>query len=51
MKRDIENNEQLRERTKYVPASMKVIEVTPQIVLCGSRISIDNPDNYPGNEM
>ena len=35
MKQDIKNNE-LRERQAYVPASVKVIEVTAQRVLCGS---------------
>ena len=33
MKQEIKNNE-LRERQKYVPASLKVIEVTAQKVLC-----------------
>ncbi len=35
MKQEIKNNE-LRERQKYVPASMKVINVTAQKVLCQS---------------
>lgn len=35
MKQDIKNNE-LRERQTYVPASVKVIEVTAQRVICGS---------------
>ena len=35
MKNEIKNKE-LRERQAYVPASVKVIEVTAQKVLCGS---------------
>lgn len=35
MKQDIKSKE-LRERQAYVPASVKVIEVTVQRVLCGS---------------
>ena len=35
MRQDIKNKE-LRERQAYVPASVKVIEVTAQRVLCGS---------------
>ena len=35
MKQEIKNNE-LQERQTYVPASVKVIEVTAQKVLCGS---------------
>ena len=35
MKQDIKNNE-LRERQTYVPASVKVIEVTAQRVICTS---------------
>ena len=35
MKQDIKNNE-LRERQTYVPASMKVINITAQKVLCQS---------------
>ena len=35
MKQDIKNNE-LRERQAYVPASVKVIEVTAQRVICTS---------------
>ena len=38
MKQDIKNNE-LRERQKYVPASVKVIEVTAQRVICQSYVS------------
>ena len=47
MKNEIKNRES-QERQTYVPASMKVINVTAQRVLCGS---IDNPDDYPGHEM
>ena len=35
-----------RERQRYVPASVKVIEVTAQKVLCGSGNDLTN---YPGN--
>ena len=35
MKQEIKNNEQ-QERQAYVPASVKVIEVTARKVLCGS---------------
>ena len=35
MKNDIKNNEP-QERQKYVPASVKVIEVTAQKVMCTS---------------
>ena len=35
MKQDIKNNE-LRERRYYVPASMKVINVTAQRIICQS---------------
>ena len=35
MKQDIKNKEP-QERQAYVPASVKVIEVTAQRVLCGS---------------
>ena len=35
MKQDIKNNE-LRERQAYVPASVKVIEVTAQRIICDS---------------
>mgnify|MGYP003312927542 CR=1 FL=1 len=46
MKQDIKNNE-LRERQTYVPASVKVIEVTAQKVLC---ISGDTSnDEYTNN--
>lgn len=43
MKKDIKNfNEQ--ERQGYVPASVKVIEVTAQKVLCGS--NPNSPEQY-----
>ena len=45
MKENIKNNE-LRERQEYVPASVKVIEVTAQKVLCGSGNDLTT---YPGN--
>lgn len=45
MKQDIKNNEQ-RERQGYVPASVKVINVTAQKVLC---VSGDGTQQY-GNE-
>lgn len=35
MKQEIKNNE-LRERQKYVPASMKVITISVQRVICQS---------------
>ena len=38
-------NKELRERKAYVPARVKVIEVTAQKVLC---VSGDNLTNYPG---
>lgn len=44
MRQEIKNKEP-QERQGYVPASVKVIEVTAQKVLCGS---INNPDDYPG---
>ena len=43
MKENIKNNE-LRERQEYVPASVKVIEVTAQKVLCGS--NPNSPEQY-----
>ena len=42
MKENIKNNE-LRERQEYVPASVKVIEVTAQKVLCQSGGTYNNP--------
>ena len=45
MKQDIKNNE-LQERQAYVPARVKVIEVTAQKVLCGSGNDLDT---YPGH--
>ena len=42
MKRDIKKNE-LQERQAYVPASVKVIEVTAQKVLCQSGGTYNNP--------
>ncbi len=41
MKQDIKNKE-LRERQTYVPASVKVIEVTAQRVLCGSNERLED---------
>ena len=49
MKQDIKNNE-LRERQTYVPASMKVIEVTAQRVLCGSEENFRTSNPFGGNE-
>ena len=52
MKQDIKNKE-LQERQAYVPASVKVIEVTTQRVLCGSgdingfKVLEDDSDNWP----
>lgn len=46
MKQDIKNNE-LRERQTYVPASVKVIEVTAQRVLCGSTEQYENEEYNP----
>ena len=46
MKQEIKNNE-LRERQKYVPASMKVINVTAQKVLCQSGGPYNNPFGTP----
>lgn len=40
------NNTQQRRQT-YVPASVKVIEITSQGILCGSG---NYPPQYPGNE-
>ena len=45
MKQDIKNKD-FRERKTYVPASVKVIEVTAQKVLCGSGNDLTT---YPGN--
>ena len=45
MKQVIKNNE-LRERQTYIPASVKVIEVTAQRVLC---ISGDTNEEYTNN--
>ena len=47
MRQEIKNKEP-QERQGYVPASVMVIELYAQIVLCGS---IDNPDDYPGIPM
>ena len=41
MKENIKNNE-LRERQAYVPASVKVIEVTAQRVICTSGETVDS---------
>ena len=38
MKQDIKNNEP-QGRTRYVPASVKVIEVTAQRVICQSYVT------------
>lgn len=48
MKQDIKNKEP-RERQEYVPASVKVIEVTAQRVICTSGTETDdlNPDTTP----
>ena len=46
MKQDIKNNE-LRERRYYVPASMKVIEVAAQRVLCGSNQKYGSEEYNP----
>ena len=45
MKQDIKNKE-LQERQAYVPASVKVIEVTAQRVLCGSTEQYSYEDDY-----
>ena len=42
MKQDIKNKEP-QERQAYVPASVKVIEVTAQKVLCQSGGTYNNP--------
>ena len=47
MKQDIKNNE-LRERQAYVPASVKVINVTAQRVICTSPSSVNDP--FGGSE-
>ena len=44
--KEIKNNEQ-RERQKYVPASVKVIEVTAQKVLCQSGGEYNDPFGTP----
>ena len=36
MKQDINRNNEPQERQEYVPASVKVIEVTTQGILCAS---------------
>ena len=46
MKQDIKNKEQ-QERQTYVPASVKVIEVSAQRVLCGSTEQYGSEDNNP----
>lgn len=46
MKQDIRTN-QLQERQDYVPASVKVIEVTSQKVLCGSTEQYSNEEYNP----
>ena len=48
MKNEIKSKE-LRERQAYVPASVKVIEVTAQRVICTSGTETDglNPDTTP----
>ena len=43
MKQEIKNHEP-QERQAYVPASVKVIEVTAQKVLCGS--NPNSPEQY-----
>ena len=43
MKQDIKNNE-LRERQAYAPASVKVIEVTAQKIICQSGGTEDSPE-------
>ena len=50
MKQGIKNNE-LRERQAYVPASVKVIEVTSQRVLCGSEENFSTINPFGGNEV
>ena len=45
MKQDIKNKE-FRERQAYVPASVKVINVTAQRVLCGSNEQYSSEDDY-----
>ena len=46
MKQQDNKNSEPQERQEYVPASVKVIEVTAQKVLCGSGNDLDT---YPGN--
>ncbi|MDO5322160.1 MAG: hypothetical protein Q4F39_07245 [Bacteroidia bacterium] len=36
------------ERSPYVPASLKVIEITPQCILCGSG---NDSSQFPPTEM
>ena len=48
MKQDIKNKEP-QERQAYVPASVKVIEVTAQKVLCQSGGPYNNPFGTPDN--
>ena len=43
MKNEIKNNE-LRERQAYVPASVKVIEVTTQRIICQSGGTEGSPE-------
>lgn len=46
MKQDIKSKEP-QERQSYVPASLKVIEITSQGILCGSG---NYPPQYPGSQ-
>ena len=46
MKQEIKNKE-LQERQGYVPASVKVINVTAQRVLCGSNEQYSNEEYNP----
>ena len=46
MKEDIKNKE-LQERQTYVPASVKVIEITAQKVLCQSPGNYNDPFGTP----
>ena len=46
MKQQDNKNNNPQERQEYVPASVKVIEVSVQRVLCASG---DQLGNYPGN--
>ena len=47
MEQNIKNNE-LQERLTYVPASVKVIEVTAHTIICQSGIE---PPVYPGESL